>query len=181
MRRALRSEAGFPWEAIAETFRSMGRPIDFGQEALARWCTTALDQQPQAELLLSLLYADDLPNLQRRALPLVQSRHFLPDELRRAGVSDAMAPVLQGFASKLILGVALSTAEQEHYYALPFEQWAQTLSPEFMHTNCLPTDIGLYRLEQLPEWVSERRRLLGQCLFNLLADLAPSSPAALPA
>ncbi|MCY1353476.1 hypothetical protein D9M69_398180 [compost metagenome] len=181
VRRALRSEAGFPWEAIAEAFRGMGRPIDFGQESLARWCTTALDQQPQAELLLSLLYADDLPNLQRRTLPLVQSRHFLPDELRRAGVSDALAPVVQGFANKLILGVALTTAEQEHYYSLPFEQWAQTLSPEFMGTHCLPTDIDLYRLEQLPEWVSERRRLLGQHLFNLLADLAPSSPAALPA
>ncbi|MNE97402.1 hypothetical protein D3C80_1957440 [compost metagenome] len=96
-------------------------------------------------------------------------------------MSDALAPVVQGFANKLILGVALTTAEQEHYYSLPFEQWAQTLSPEFMGTHCLPTDIDLYRLEQLPEWVSERRRLLGQHLFNLLADLAPSSPAALPA
>jgi len=178
VRRALRSEEAFPWEAIAEAFRGMGRPIDFGQDALARWCGTTLDQQPQAELLLSLLYADDLPNLQRRALPLVQSRHFLPDELRRAGVSEAMVPVLQGFANKLILGVALSAAEQEHYYAMPFEQWAQTLAPEFMHSHCLPSDIDLYRLERIPEWVSERRHLLGKRLFNLLADLAQpiSSP-----
>ncbi|WP_170799458.1 DUF262 domain-containing protein [Stutzerimonas stutzeri] len=180
VRRALRSEEGFPWEAIAEAFRSVGRPIDFGQDALARWCDTTLDQHPLAELLLSLLYADDLPNLQRRALPLVQSRHFLPDELRRAGISEAMVPVLQGFANKLIIGVALSAAEQEHYYAMPFEQWAQTLAPEFMHSHCLPSDIDLYRLERIPEWVSERRHLLGKRLFNLLADFAqPISSATL--
>lgn len=41
--------------------------------------------------------------------------------------------------------------------------------------------IDLYRLEQLPEWVSDRRHLLGQRLFNLLADFMPSSPAALSA
>ena len=78
----------------------------------------------------------------------------------------------------LILGVALSAAEQEHYYAMPFEQWAQTLAPEFMHSHCLPSDIELYRLERSPEWVSERRHLLGKRLFNLLADLAQpiSSP-----
>ncbi len=175
VRRALRIEAGFPWEAIAEAFRGMGRPIDFGQESLARWCTTAIDQQPQAEILLSLLYQDDLLSLQRRGVPLVQSRYFMPEELRRAGVSEALVPVVQGFANKLILGVALSESEQESYYALPFEQWAQTLSPAFMQAHCLPQDIGLYRLERLPEWVGERRKLLGQRLFSLLdVTLAPA-------
>lgn len=50
-----------------------------------------------------------------------------------------------------------------------------------MRTHCLLSDIDLYCLEQLPKWVSARRCLLGKRLFNLLADLALSSPAALSA
>lgn len=55
--------------------------------------------------------------------------------------------------------------------ALPFEQWAQTLSPEFITLHCLPTDIGLYRLDRLPDWVIERRNLLTQRLTNPIGDL----------
>lgn len=166
VRRAIKQENSFPWEAVAEAFRCMGRPMDFSRESLARWCNTSLDHQPQAELLLSLIYADDLPNLQRRAMPAVQNRFFLPEELRRAGVSEAMAPVIQGFAGKLILSVALDAREQEDYFALPFEQWAQTLSPAAMQMHCLPEDLSLYRLDRLPDWVSERRRLLEKKLLE---------------
>jgi len=167
VRRAVRQENSFPWEAIAEAFRGMGRPMDFNRESLARWCNTSQDNHPQAELLLSLIYADDLPNLQRRSIPVLQSRFFLPEEMRRAGVSEVMAPVLQGFSGKLILSVALDAREQEDYFALTFEQWAQTLSPATMRMHCLPEDINLYRLDRLPDWVSERRRLLEMKLAEI--------------
>ncbi|MBO2926452.1 DUF262 domain-containing protein [Metapseudomonas otitidis] len=173
VRRAVKQENDFPWEAVAEAFRGMGRPMDFNRESLARWCNTSLDSQPQAELLLSLIYADDLPNLQRRAMPAVQNRFFLPEEMRRAGVSEALAPVIQGFAGKLILSVALDTREQEDYFALSFEQWAQTLSPATMHMHCLPEDLDLYRMDRLPDWVSERRRLLEKKLAELSSASRP--------
>lgn len=173
VRRAVKQENSFPWEAVAEAFRGMGRPMDFNRESLARWCNTSLDNQPQAELLLSLIYADDLPNLQRRAMPAVQNRFFLPEEMRRAGVSEALAPVIQGFAGKLILSVALDTKEQEDYFALSFEQWAQTLSPATMHMHCLPEDLALYRMDRLPDWVSERRMLLEKKLAELASVSRP--------
>lgn len=170
IQRTLRNEALFPWEAIAESLQSVGRPIEFTSESVNRWCNVDLTNQAQAELLLSLLYQDDLLNLKRRAVPLVQDRYLSRDELRRAGVSDGLIPVIQGYANKLILGVALNQAELDLYYALPFEQWAQTLSPEFLMEHCLPESISLYRLESLPEWVSERRRLLSQRLLNLMLN-----------
>jgi uncharacterized protein with ParB-like and HNH nuclease domain len=166
IRRTLRDEQGFPLRALAEAFKNMGRPIDFTQDAVVRWCNTQL-AHAQAESLLSLLYPDDLASLHRRALPLVQPCYFKPEEMRRSNVSDALAPVLQSFDQRLILGVALNNSEQEQYYALPFEQWTQTLSPTFLHTHCLPEDINLYRMDRLPEWVGERRKLLSQRLLAL--------------
>jgi len=112
-----------------------------------------------------------LPNLRRRALPFVQSRFFMPDELHRAGVPDSLMPAVQGFANKLILGVALDAREQESYFALPFEQWAASLSPEARAFHCLPDDPALYALDRLPQWVSARRALLSKKLVGLIADV----------
>jgi hypothetical protein len=171
VKRALRDNLQFPAQAIAEAFCNMGRPMEFDDDAVGTWCSSTLDQG-SGEALLSLLYDDDLANLQRRAMPLVKAEHFSPDELRRSGVSPALAPLVQGFSNKLVLGVALDHGEQVHYHAMAFEVWAQTLSPAFMHKHCLPQDISLYRLDRLPEWVNARRELIRQKLFNLLAEEA---------
>jgi len=56
---------------------------------------------------------------------------------------------------------------------LPFEQWAQTLSPAAMHLHCLPDDIRLYRLYKLPVWVSDRRMPLEKKLAELSSTSRP--------
>lgn len=167
VRRSLHESINFPMQAIANGFNKLGRPIHFTQDSIDRWCNASLGHH-QSESLLSLLYQNDLASLQRRMLPLVRPCFFLPEELRRNGVSDALAPIIQNFDQRLILGVALDSREQEHYYEMPFEQWAQILSPDFMEFHCLPKDISLYRMDQLPEWVNERRRLLMQRLLSLV-------------
>jgi hypothetical protein len=166
IRNALRDEQSFPLQALAKAFNKLNRPINFTPDAIDRWCNTRFSHL-HAESLLSLLYPDDLASLHLRALPLVQSCFFAPEELRRSDVSDALVPVVQNYDQRLILGVALNNLEQEQYYALPFEQWAQTFSPTFIHTHCLPEDISLYRMERLPEWVGERRKLLSQRFLEL--------------
>ena len=166
IRHALRDEQGFPLIALAKAFNKLNRPIIFTSDAVDKWCNTRFSHI-QAESLLSLLYADDLASLHLRALPLIQSCFFAPEELRRSNVSDALAPVVQNYDQRLILGIALNNIEQEQYYALPFEQWAQTFSPDFIHIHCLPEDINLYRMDRLPEWVDERRKLLSQRLMAL--------------
>ncbi|MDI3490757.1 MAG: hypothetical protein PWP11_2034 [Thauera sp.] len=174
VRRNLQGRSDFPLAEIADGFGRMGRSLEFGESDLRTWTSTPLEAS-NAEALLSLIYPDDLPNLRRRALPFVQSRFFMPDELHRAGVPDALMPAVQGFANKLILGVALDTREQESYFALPFEQWAASLSPEARAFHCLPDDPALYSLDRLPQWVSARRALLSQKLFGLIA--AADEPA----
>ena len=169
IKRSLRDNLLFPAQAIAEIFSNMGRPMEFDDDAVGTWCNSTLDQG-NGEALLSLLYDDDLANLRRRAMPLVKAEYFSPDELRRAGVSHALAPLVQGFSDKLVLSVALDSAEQVHYYAMAFEVWAQTLSPAFMDKHCLPQDISLYRLDRLPDWVSARRKLVREKLFGLLRE-----------
>lgn len=168
VRRKLQGRSEFPLAEIAEGFGRMGRSLEFGESDLRTWTSTPIEAS-NAEALLSLIYPDDLPNLRRRALPFVQSRFFMPDELHRAGVPDTLMPAIQGFANKLILGVALDTREQESYFALPFEQWAASLSPEARAFHCLPEDPALYALDRLPQWVTARRALLTQKLFGLLA------------
>lgn len=174
VRRHLQASTDFPLSEIADGFGRMGRALEFGDADLRRWCATMIDTA-EAESLLSLIYPDDLANLKRRALPFVQSRYFMADELHRAGVPDALMPVLQGFANRLVLGVALSASEQERYYGLPVEQWAATLSPADRAYHCLPADPALYKLDRLPQWVSARREMLAERLFGLIAaDHNPS-------
>ena len=170
VRRNLQGRCDFPLAEIAEGFGRMGRSLEFGESDLRAWTSTPIEAS-NAEALLSLIYPDDLPNLRRRALPFVQSRFFMPDELHRAGVPDALMPAVQSFANKLILGVALDTREQESYFALPFEQWAASLSSEARAYHCLPEDPALYALDRLPQWVSARRALLAQKLVGLIADV----------
>lgn len=173
VRRAFKQEHGFPWEAVAEAFRGIGPPWSLTGNpwlvgAIPRWITS-----PSRDTSLPDIYGDDLPNLQRRAMPAVQNRFFLPKEMHRAGISEALAPVIQGFAGKLILSVALNTREQENYFAVFLEQRAP-LPPCNMH--CLPEDPVLYRMDRLPDWVSERRTLLGKqacraCFCQLVTAL----------
>lgn len=170
VRRNLQGRSDFPLAEIAEGFGRMGRSLEFGESDLRAWTSTPLEAS-NAEALLSLIYPDNLPNLRRRALPFVQSRFFMPDELQRAGVPDSLMPAVQGFANKLILGVALDTREQESYFALPFEQWAASLSPAARAFHCLPDDSALYALDRLPQWVSARRALLSKKLVGLIADV----------
>jgi len=170
VRRNLQGRSDFPLAEIAEGFGRMGRSLEFGESDLRTWTSTPIEAS-NAEALLSLIYPDDLPNLRRRALPFVQSRFFMPDELHRAGVPDSLMPAVQGFANKLILGVALDAREQESYFALPFEQWAASLSPEARAFHCLPDDPALYALDRLPQWVSARRALLSKKLVGLIADV----------
>ncbi len=166
IRNGLRGEQGFPLQALTKAFNKLNRPINFTLDAVDRWSNTQFSNV-QAESLLSLLYPGDLASLHLRALPIIQSCFFTPEELRRSDVSDALVPVVQNYDQRLILGVALNNLEQEQYFALPFEQWAQTFSPTFIHTHCLPEDISLYRMNRLPEWVVERRKLLIQRFFEL--------------
>ncbi len=174
IRQGLHDDISFPLQAIATALNKLGRPIQFTPDAVGRWCNISLEHK-QAESLLSLLYPDNLANLHRRMLPLIRPCFFLPEELRRVGVSDALAPIVQNFDQRLILAVALNNKEQEYYYEMPFEQWAQTLSPDFVEYHCLPKDINLYRMEQLPEWVNERRKLLMPRFLGLLDDLQLNS------
>lgn len=167
VRRSLHEDTSFPLQAIASGFNKLGRSINFTQDSVDRWCNTSLGYH-QSESLLSLLYQNDLASLQRRMLPLVRPCFFLPEELRRAGLGDTLAVAVQNFDNRLIIGVALDSTEQERYYEMPFEQWAQTLSPDFMEYHCLPKDISLYRMDMLPEWVNERRKLLMQRLLSIV-------------
>lgn len=167
VRRGLREQPGvFPWCEVAQSFARQGRPMDVSEDTVNRWCNTMLESS-DAEALLSLLYPDNLAKLRRRMVPLVQSRYFMPEELRRAGVPDVLVPAVQGFGNRLILGVALRQDELDTYYALPFEQWAQQLSPEFLQSHCLPADIGLYRMDALPQLVATRRSMIRQRLVVL--------------
>jgi hypothetical protein len=105
-------DGNFPLEAVAVAFNKLGRNIHFTGDSIEKWCNTALNHH-MAEPLLSLLYQDDLASLKRRMLPIVRPCFFKPEELKRAGVSDAIAPVVENFNQRLVLALGLDEREQD--------------------------------------------------------------------
>lgn len=93
---------------------------------------SAKDNQKYSNLLISLLYPGYLPNLNRRPICLVQTRHVMPDELRFSGVPDSNVPLVQAMAGRLALAVALSESELQDYFNYPFEEWIKRQPDEFL-------------------------------------------------
>ena len=74
----------------------------------------------------------------------------MPEELKRAGIPEALHTSVQHHANRLGLALALTEDESVHYYELPFDQWIQTLTPNQLEQHFLPDDIQNYRLGNLP-------------------------------
>ncbi|WP_301584241.1 DUF262 domain-containing protein [Halomonas alkaliantarctica] len=170
IRRMPKGQLEFPMLEAGEMFSRNGREFGFNQDTVNKFCSQELEGV-EAEKLLSLLYAKDLASEGLRPVPLVQSRYFMPEELRRAGVPDVLHPTLQQQANRLLLAVALDEQESNHYYQLPFEQWAQMLSQAQLRKHHLPEDISLYRLARLPELIAERARRIAAHLMSQIPEV----------
>jgi Protein of unknown function DUF262 len=170
VRRMPAGQKDFPLAESGQLFARKGRVFGFDDEAVKQFCAQELGDVP-AEKLLSLLYQKDLAAAGLKPVPLIQSRFFLPEELRRAGLPEALHQSLQQQANKLLLAVALEERELNHYYELPFKQWAQTLTTEQMERHHLPLDIDLYQPGNLPELIAERRKLIARHLTSMIPDV----------
>lgn len=160
LKTAIRKDDIFPMIPLMEVFGFNAREAVFGG-----WVDTfcaGLQSEKHSELLVSLLYGGHLPNLGRRPVNLVQSRFFLDDELRHAGVPEAQRPLIQGFSDRQVMAVALTKEQLQEYYLYPFEEWLTRVPASFFSEHTLPADRDLYKLERLPDLVQARREMLDQ-------------------
>lgn len=165
IRRMPSRETDFPVLEAARMFSRNGRQFGFSSEWVNKYCDLEM-QSLESEKLLSLLYNQDLAVGRLRPVPLVQPRYFMPEELRRAGLPDALHPSLQQHSNKLGIALALTEEEADHYYELPFQQWVQTLRPDQIERHHLPPDIVQFGIENLPELIQKRRQLIARHLAN---------------
>ena len=168
LKTATRKDETFPIIPLMEVFGFNAREAVFGG-----WVDTfcaGFQSDKHSELLVSLLYGGHLPNLGRRPVNLVQPRFFMDDELRHAGVPEAQRQLLQGFADRQVLAVALTKEQLQDYYLYPFEEWLARVPDSFFVEHTLPADRDLYRLERLPELVQARRVMLDAHFRQLFLD-----------
>lgn len=170
VRRLPTGEADFPVTEAARMFSRNGRQFGFSAEWVNRYCDLEM-KSVESEKLLSILYEEDLAANRLRPVPLVQPRYFMPEELRRAGIPDALHPSLQQHSNKLGIALALSEDEASQYYQLPFEQWVQTLTPDQVARHRLPTDIVQAGVGDLPEIIHQRRKLIAEHLVGRMPEV----------
>lgn len=173
IRRTRDVAAEFPVQEIGRIFSKRGRQYGFNEEWVDRFCSHELNGMT-SEKLLSLLYGKDLAVHGLKPVPLVQPRFFMPEELRRAGLPDALHPSVQQHANKLVLSVALNEHEANQYYSLPFEQWVQTLTREQLAQHHLPEEMVQEGLRSLPELINQRKKLIARRLTAQLPELTTS-------
>lgn len=160
----------FPVADVSRMFALNGRVFGFNDEWSEKLCDVELSHN-NAEKLLSIVYGKDLAANRLRPLPLIQPRYFMPEELTRVGIPQALHASVQHHANKLGLALALTEEETVHYYELPFEQWIQTLTPEQLERHLLPSDIHNYCLERLPELISRRREIIHHRLVKAIPEV----------
>ena len=170
IRRAPRDSDLFPIQAASNAFTKRGRHVvGFSSEWANKYCDQEMHDS-MSEKLLSLLYKQDLAASGLRPLPLVQPRYFLPEELRRAGLPENIHQHLQEHANKLGLAIALTEEEEADYYAMPFNQWVQTLTPEQIKRHHLPQDVHHFSVANLPELIKERRSKVTSYLRGVMPE-----------
>ena len=172
VRRLPIGKADFPLEETGRMFSRNGRQFGFNGEWVNKFCGTTLGSV-ESEKLLSLLYNKDLAANGLQPVPLVQPRYFMPEELRRAGIPDALHPSLQQHSKTLGIAVALSERERNDYYQLPFDQWVQTLTQEQIKIHRLPNDITGYGINNLPELIQKRQRIIADYLMTAIPEVKP--------
>ncbi|TGD72170.1 DUF262 domain-containing protein [Mangrovimicrobium sediminis] len=164
----------FPVADVSRMFALNGRVFGFNAEWSEKLCDVEMDQN-NAEKLLSIVYGKDLAANQLRPLPLIQSRYFMPEELKRAGIPEALHTSVQHHANRLGLALALTEDESVHYYELPFDQWIQRLTPNQLEQHFLPDDIQNYRLGNLPELITRRREIIASRLGETIPEVRESA------
>jgi hypothetical protein len=170
VRRMPNGEIDLPITEAARMFSRKGRQFGFSTEWVNKYCDLEI-KSLESEKLLSILYGRDLAANQLRPVPLIQPRYFMPEELRRAGIPDALHQSLQQHADKLGLAVALTESEADQYHQLPFEQWVQTLREDQITCHHLPASIARSGLGDLPEIIHERRILIGEHLSRRMPEV----------
>jgi uncharacterized protein with ParB-like and HNH nuclease domain len=160
----------FPVLEAARMFSRNGRQFGFNAEWVNKLCDLEMGSV-ESEKLLSLMYGRDLAASRLRPVPLVQSRYFMPEELRRAGIPEALHPSLQHHANRLGIALALTEEEAIHYYELPFDRWVQTLRPDQVERHHLPPEIIRYGIADLPAIIQLRRQRIASHLSSAMPEV----------
>jgi hypothetical protein len=119
-------------------------------------------------LSLTLLYdRADWSAGDYRVVPIMPSHRLLDERLRVQGVPESQVPQLQSWAGRLANACLMTEDESKQYYAVDFEDWVRTRTPEFLARHHLPSDLNLYDEYTFLSWIGARRALIAERLQGI--------------
>lgn len=157
----------FPGDLLAEKMTTRGRAMNYNEETVGRF--VSLDTSGRlGRLSLSLLYdCADWSEGDYQLVPIMPSHRLLDERLRVQGVPDSEIPMLQSWAGRLANTCLMSAEEARQYYAVDYDDWVATRTPEFLARHHLPTDLNLYDEYSFLAWIKARRQLIATRLQGI--------------
>lgn len=175
---SLQTSDRFPAALLADRMTTRGRAMNFTDEIVGRFVSQATDSR-LGKVCMSLLYdRSDWTDDEYRIVPVMPSHRLLDDRLRTQGVPEVQIPQLQSWVNRLGNACLMTADEARHYYAMDFEDWVATLTPDFLARHHLPDNLSLYDEYHFLQWIGVRRERIAQRLQGLFQfEAAATIPA----
>ena len=156
----LRTNEEFPLLKLVETLAAQNRFVTFSSENTRRLLDLTY-RDSRSYLALSLLY-----EIGAFSSGTADIDHIIPQasvdkkSLEGAGHSATRVTEIMEASQKLGNLQFLLARENNEKRDLPFSHWVETRDEGFLERHCLPQDKSLWRVENLPEFVSAREKLI---------------------
>lgn len=164
VKREINESTEFPYSALITGLKERGRITDFDNDNI----NTVLDMtfgQKRTFLALSLLYDN-----QNWGSTFYHIDHIIPrslctpKKLREMGIPDSRIDKIVQSVDKIGNLQLLIGRENSEKSNQPFNEWIQTRANDFLVKNLIPDDQSLWNVEDLPEFVIAREKLIKQRL-----------------
>lgn len=163
----LATDNRFPAGQLAEHMTRRGRSMTFSDDMVGRFVSQETSAR-LGRLSLTLLYdRADWSEGDYRVVPIMPSHRLLDERLRVQGVPDTQVPQLQSWAGRLANACLMTDEEAKQYYAVDYEDWVATRTPDFLARHHLPADLNLYDEYSFLSWIAARRVLISERLQGI--------------
>lgn len=167
LRDHLRIEKSFPLLKLVQGLEGQRRTVSFSNENIRQILSIKYGDK-RCFLALSLIY-----NLGAIDAQDVHIDHIIPtsksteDALIGKGFSGSDPREISAKAQQLGNLQFLLSRENLEKNDQPFSHWIETRDENFLDRHCLPKDRSLWKTRNLPEFISEREKLIVQKILQI--------------
>ena len=170
------SDGEYPLERIHRRMRGRGKVVGFSGDVLDTLLEETTYRSQKSFLLLSLLHFGDAV---RHGVDYERD-HIFPKSRLRAnrlveeyGINQVEAERFEERKHSVANLQLLTDEEHAQKQELPFEEWVKARTDDYKRRHCIPRNDRLYEMDQFPEFLQERERLIRERIaetFDQFAD-----------